>query len=291
MGKFKKKEKKKDVLWLINKLEEMYTWLESFGVRVSPSRIGQYRKGLKQLLDNGKTTDKDVHSNFIWIIYEILELCQIFDCYKSSHISNRLRLHLQEICSGPAFYENENVSSTNRARNLAFELLLASRLIKGGAFAEVTFPSDLLCKFGETNIFIECKRPQYESNIINNIKEADSQLRQRYKTAFSEQNRGIIAIDLTKCFFPKKQFTGYEDSNKIEQIIEKALEQFANRFVNEIDKSRHPKTIGLVMRLTHIIRSNDADHNLQYFQYHDYVAFGSLPVNDLDLSKKIGTIF
>ena len=277
------------------KVDEMYSWFESLGIRVSPTRIREYQKSFDLLLNVVKTRDEvltqNLYPEFAGTLYEVHELLNIYECFRNSVITERIRKSLQAVCTGPRFYEEENTSSTNRARSTAFELLVAARLIKGGIDAELSFPTDIICKVGKSNIFLECKRPQSESKILRNIKSADSQLQRRYKKSISKQTRGVIAIDLTRCLLPERQLLEFESSQDLEKIMGEVVENFFNEYCFKTDEYKHRKTIGLVMRVSLIATPKDTDDRLHYCQQHGYFSFESSSREDRALSKKIGEAF
>lgn len=240
---------------LADEIEEVCAWLSGHGLRISPSRIGTYKKHINEMADYYDNDKVD----------QLLELRSFHELVNSSFEANELRHiykglnnvkgeslteKLLEINKGPFIYTEENTSSTNRARNIAFELNIAARLIQAGYEVDLSDEADLIVKDSEYEVYIECKRPQKEHQINSNIKGALKQLHKRYGISKSSNKvRGLIAISIVKVFNPELYLlvanTPKELIEKVQKINITFIEQFKSKWRTPDDK----KTIGAIIHV------------------------------------------
>lgn len=236
------------------KLNKLIAWMSDLGVNVDPSRIGAYRKSFDALLEvsNSKNEDeaRDRFAEFMNTLYEVHELFEIYKGMSNLDAHDCLRPRLTTIASGPIEYLSETSSSANKARNYAFELLLASRLFVGGMGVQLTNHADVECKIHGQRVFFECKRPQSEAAIQRNIKKAMSQLKRRYASAITSKARGVVAIDITKAVNPDYKLLTYETGSEIGQRLSGVIDAFSNEHLRAIEESKHKKTIAVVVRMS-----------------------------------------
>lgn len=143
------------------------------------------------------------------------ESCEIADIYEmwKPHIYKfpGLRAKVKEcLLSGPVLQEDENTrSSTNKARNDAFVILLAGKLLNAGinviAVEEVLAlnsschtDADISFKWEQEIIDIQCKRPQSGKALVKRAREAIQQI----NTQERPDQKGIIALDCSSLIRP-----------------------------------------------------------------------------------------
>jgi hypothetical protein len=89
--------------------------------------------------------------------------------------------------------------SSNQARNIQFELLLAATLWRARLKVELAEP-DLRCMIGELTILFACKRLFSLTKLNKRINAATDQLRRNLKLLAAENSFGMIAISLSRVF-------------------------------------------------------------------------------------------
>lgn len=107
---------------------------------------------------------------------------------------------IEECLDGPILPNDESMIS-NRARNIQFELYLASTLWRAGLQPILGEHPDLKCQVDGKWFFFECKRVFSANNIKNRIHEARRQLR-KHRSLAPQGAREIVAISLSKAFNP-----------------------------------------------------------------------------------------
>lgn len=273
-------------------LDRVTHWLSELGINVQPSRIGTYRKSFNNLLAVSKTKNeslaKEKFTEFKNTLYEIHELMNIYEGFRHKNTTKQFLACLKSVVSGPVDYGAEDESSSNKARNTAFELIVASRLICGGLNAGPTAKIDIECHVGGHKLFFECKRPQMETTILRRVKEANSQLKKLYKQERSSPIRGIIAVDLSKSLVPADRFLVYESEVDIERVLNGVIDDFQNKIGAQIDSLRHRKTIGIVIRVSVMAAPKDPAERLVYCEQYGFMTFNSSSNQDKKLAVKIG---
>lgn len=178
-------------------------WFEEVGVQVSKTRIGRYRVLLSRLVavqDRAKIkeffSDTELQE-FLLLFHEVDELLFVYR-HLGKNSDQYLRARLLSICEGPylASFEDPG-NSSNRPRNILFELTVAANLAACGMTVDYSDPSDLRVQFDDRTVFIECKRPQYEHQVNSRIKSGLDQLRKRIARA-SDGSVGILAVSIGK---------------------------------------------------------------------------------------------
>lgn len=101
---------------------------------------------------------------------------------------------LRTMLAGPELPSEEDQAS-NQARNIQFELFLASLLSKVGMSVTLGEP-DLQCKIGELSVLIACKRLFSVRKLNKRINEATAQLQRGLIPL--PKSWGIIAISLSR---------------------------------------------------------------------------------------------
>ena len=111
---------------------------------------------------------------------------------------------IKDCLEGP-FMPSDESSKSNKARNIQFELFLASTLWKAELQPVLGLHPDLKCRVENKWLFIECKRlfsPSPQA-LRDNIGKAATQIRDNRKNA-SPGTRGIIAISLARILNPSQ---------------------------------------------------------------------------------------
>lgn len=214
---------------LHDKIDETILWLSNYEFRIAPTRIGLYKKALKKIM---KSLPKDEMTgtdrvNYVTIAYEAQELVYIYEGL-SSIVDEQLGKRLKVFVKGPFSYNDEkNSSSSNDARDVAFELFIASFFAQKNIQVDFGTNADLKFIFNGHTIYIECKRPQVKHQINSRIKDAYSQLDKRYKEDRNPDScRGMMALSLSKCFNPKMDIARAKDLNNLKSYMNNTLNIF-----------------------------------------------------------------
>jgi hypothetical protein len=102
------------------------------------------------------------------------------------------------VISGPEFVTAETYET--RARNLLFELNIASRLWETGLSPQLGEHPDVECEVSSVAVLVQCKRPFSRNTVGRAIADAESQLRRDLQTRTGA--KGVIAVSVSKTLNP-----------------------------------------------------------------------------------------
>ncbi len=239
---------------MYGKISDAAAWLTEQGLRVEPTRIGEYKRIFGEILSlyqAGKFNEdknREYFPKYINIVFEVQELVYIYDGLSplmTADLSSRFQMFLK----GPTSYTDENIkTSSNVARNIAFELLVAAKLASAGLIVDFGTNADLKVILGDFVIYVECKRPQYYHQLNSNINGALSQLEKRYKSHNStSQPRGIMAISLTKVLNPTQDILVVKNTETLHSSTERILDDFQTEYKSKWFLPRDKRTIGALI--------------------------------------------
>lgn len=182
-------------------LFELEHWLQNMKVPVG--RIALYRKSMERLTavhaagKIAETFSRDDVQSTILTFPEIAEF-EFIRQHLTPEIDRDLPSKLATAASGPELTRAENPKrSTNRPRNILFELTIAATLVSAGFTLEPAGDCDLRTSFEGRPVLIECKRPQWSNNVERAIKDGMGQLQKRLATGPAGRF-GILALCVSK---------------------------------------------------------------------------------------------
>ena len=178
---------------------------------VTASRFGEYRERLSQLVDIVRRLREGAQpslagieaeqTTYLVALVESTELGELVPYLRTASLDT-LKAKLRDVLRGPIVPSSEDTSS-NQARNVMFELALASKLWRAGIQPRLGErhlgheQPDVACDVGGVQFHFECKRPFDRRSVKDCIGKAQRQLRRTLKTVAGPAC-GIIAISLSK---------------------------------------------------------------------------------------------
>ncbi len=272
-------------------LNEIVSWISGFGIRVSPTRVGEYRKSFSELLRISKTKDFTTAEHrvdeFLNTLYEFHELQEIYNGFRDKELNEYVKPRLEKIVSGPSSYQNEQ-NKKSEARNYALELLIASRLSQGGIFVPPLNASDATCKIDGREIIFECKRPQFATTVDKNIKRACKQLKSRYLNSISFLSRGIVGVDISKSFNPSFQKLRYSNEQDITQFMGKVIASFESEYLKTLHSIKEKRTIAVLVRFSALALPIENGGRISYCQQYGLLVLPGVSGVDAGLANKLG---
>jgi hypothetical protein len=228
-------------------------WMQEQGCPISATRISMYKKDLDELILNFRTLTSNTlltEGRLEAILHSMHEASELISVYRglSSHSCGALAPKLKEMASGPKYGEQENpATSSNRARNTAFELITAARLLAAGYEIDITTEADIIARRNEKILYIECKRPQSPTGVNSNLKGALKQLERRYQESVDPSKvRGIVALSINKAVPPAAQILHAITNLSAGRTLAGAVENFQNEHSRRFRNVEDRKTIGLM---------------------------------------------
>jgi hypothetical protein len=245
---------------LLIALECAACWMHSLGIDVRAGRVGRYVDELQQLVAALKRKEVAAITSRMQAIntalYEANEIVQIHRGLGSGDYDDVLRERLRRASSGPTSYADENLSSGNLPRNVAFELVMAERLSSGGLQPLFSY-DDVAVDTGSRMLLVECKRMQSATQraLRRNLRDAERQLLRCYRSNADTRLRGVVAIDLTKSTNPD-----FVSPYLTQSQIADQLSRYLSTFIDSNADLWHQcgkKTIAVLARVSLLIACTD----------------------------------
>ncbi|MGH9877227.1 MAG: hypothetical protein ACRD5H_06275 [Nitrososphaerales archaeon] len=239
---------------LANDLCAALEWLGSLGVPYERTRVGEYECAIEIAIASFRASNFDaIRDALLPILTALFEIHDLVDIHQSlaGKFDNEIKQHVHTYTKGPRDYTEEHVeTSSNVARNIAFELMLMAKLTKAGLPLDFSIKSDVAAKFDNRSLLFECKRPQSEDALESNIKKAYRQLEKKYRSPQRLRHRGLIAIDITKLVNPDFMLYVQPNSTALDSGLSRVIDTFVLKHEHLWQRSRNAKTIGILLRLT-----------------------------------------
>jgi len=272
----------------LNKATE---WVQSLGLQYEKTRIGEYKRAIDRLLEIYKSEDNEtIQKEFVSIVNAVYEANELIAIYLSlaGKFDEKLRSHITTYAKGPSNYTHELVSaSSNLGRNIAFELLVMSKLAFAGIEIDFDIKADVAGIFDNRSILIECKRPQSTEKLEANIKDAFKQLERKYRSPVRMRHRGIIAIDISKLINPK--FMLYVQAN--ESLLEAGISRLVDDFISNNERlwqtGRNRKTIAVILRLSLMGINEGKGRMLTYCQQYGLTPLNHTGVRNIETARAL----
>ena len=200
-------------------------WVAAFGFAIDRGRHGDYRRTVATLLRHfpekgwGDFTDKGHRERVCTALLESRELVSVYKGLsgldESASVGN-----LIHYVKGPSLPTDEQAStSSNRARNIGFELYLNALFAYAGLRPEYGTNADLSFTIEELRIFVEAKRPLSEPSVSTSLRTAIRQLSARLQVYEQTDRAGIIALDLSKVINPENRVMLVRDEGHLHSLM------------------------------------------------------------------------
>ena len=187
---------------------ELREILKSIEIETANTRIERYHRYYDYLHSGkresaGKIFSRDAKQYIkspldceMYVLREIHELLWIMRGVKQ-RMPNGARGKLEQIVSGRDFSASDACTS---ARNIQFELRIASYFCQDGYDVDIATESDIVATKGEDTFLLECKRVSSSKHFVRRIIEARQQIERRAERGI----HGIVAVDTSNIAFPHK---------------------------------------------------------------------------------------
>lgn len=228
-------------------------WVASIGFPIERGRIADYRKILTKVTDRFEVhrwddfEDQEYAKQVCTVLLEVRELVSIHRGL--SGVSDSTDLHaMRHFLKGPFSPTSESASnSSNRPRNIGFELYLAALFAYAKLMPIYGTNADLCFKHNDHTFFVEAKRPLFSHSINAAIKDANKQLAQRLKDSESTMARGLIALDLSKVINPHDKIMPVRDTHHLDQLMNGETQIQIDALARYWHKGRNSRTIGVLL--------------------------------------------
>lgn len=239
---------------LASEFQSALAWLSGVGVSYERTRIGEYERAIDALVASFKASDFDtIRADLLRILTALFEIHDLIDVHKilAGRFDSEIHQHINTFATGPIHLMDENpATSSNKARNIAFELVLMAKLANAGIPLDFSIKTDVAAIFDKHSLLFECKRPQSISSLEKRIKDAFQQLENKYRSPQRLRHRGIVALDISKLINPDFLLYIQDDANALNAGLSQIIDDFIVKHEHLWQKQRNKKTIGVLIRLS-----------------------------------------
>ncbi len=268
------------------------SWLEACGANVQHSRVGRYVASIRDLVNavsvQNFSTLEGCNPEMATTLYEAHEIVSIHRALGGGQFDAAIADRIRRISDGPISYTAEkSSSSSNAARNFAFELLVAERLVSGGGKPLFPHYADVGAAASDMELAIQCKRiwSSDEHAISRNFRNAEKDLKRAKKAGA----RGIVALDISRALNPDFTIPRLTDQAAIRDAIVGVLEDFIDDNAQMLREAKS-KTIGLLTRVSMMVEQVEPRSSYMYCQQYALTPVPSASASELRALDEFGAV-
>lgn len=264
--------------YFMNKLDEVFKWLESKTSNVNLSRYSKYKGYIDDFYKSGDPKDlSDLEQKFKCLneaVQECIQIVQVYDEFKDE-CSKGFAERLQKVVAGTDFYNTE--SKVDQPRDFLYELLVASWFKSWGYSIDFDKLTDVVAKKDNINFYIECKRIKSIKGLEENFGKACKQLS---RVEDDMKHYGLVFIDIYNCVADKVR--DYEYANildmqkEINEILENNFRKQKANLIERILTKNLDYTLGVAFTTVRCLWLK----NIMPQFYRDYKVMSSSQISD-----------
>ena len=240
---------------ILRDLEALEAYLMSLGLRGAPNdRLRGLTADIRKLervhaesgLQPLESQSQAQTAGLVWSLVEGKGWTEIFQGLKG-YDPQVMSTLMRKAMKGPLYPQHET-SNSNLARNTVFEMIMGSRFRLAGANLKLGGQrADLLIDHFGSNIYGECKRPQSEQGIEENIAKAVDQLRHRFASdPRPDSSAGFIAIDISKAVSSGSKWLQVEREDDIQPNLSNEAVRLHKLYAHDYEREDDPRVLGVL---------------------------------------------
>ncbi|MCS6241373.1 hypothetical protein [Shewanella baltica] len=255
---------------MVCELNNALTWLDNIlGIRSKNTRIDKYHKLLSTADSLNSNED---YKDYILTKKEVDEFLLIYTAFKNEPKENILK-QVKFSVSGAYYRQDSNPEKAEPSRDYLLELSVAARLKLSGIEVQTNNICDVVAKYHEKYIYIECKRVRGKNKLLQRVKEASNQISKRI--GLKKLNAfGYIMIDVTDLLSVGKNIDEYKSFEHMKTYPIARLKEFSEKYNHDISKLVGKKICGIIF-YAHFLGVINLDGKLQPYNFPVYFAAGN----------------
>lgn len=234
-----------------SQLDAACAWIKQLGINYSPTRVGKYKSIFTALASHQlagsleQLAHKLPEAEFVNAAHESAEVVRIYQGLAGVN-DPLLVARLRDALRGHNLYvlDKENRSG----RDFSFELVIAAKFAKAGAFVDFGHLADLRSNHQGHQLFVECKRLKSIQKVKERIKGGLRQLHARYESTDDPENaRGLLVVAAGKLYNAE---LGYIEATDVQDLTRKTAAfttSFIEKYRNLWQERPDPRTIGVLV--------------------------------------------
>jgi hypothetical protein len=233
--------------------QQAVLWVQQAGFPVDRGRIAEYQKIISTLCATFPTEgwgnlDEPLHRERVCTaLLEIRELVSIFKGLSGIGTSEALT-GLKHYLKGPVLQTHEDPNnSSNRPRNLGFELYLNALFAYAGIEPTYGSGADLTFSYAGRCYFVEAKRPLSGPAAETAARVAKRQLVTRLDSDGNGEAFGLVAFDLSKVINPENKVMPVRDEAHLFNLMYAEDKRQMQLLSGQILRNAHPRVVGVLL--------------------------------------------
>ncbi|MBC5853324.1 hypothetical protein [Vibrio metschnikovii] len=200
-------------------------WMsEVLSIDYRNTRLGKY---LRYLEGKEKLDSLADLQNYSWVAREIEDLLMIFQAFINDE-QPTLKSKIEKVISGQEFRHYAAREENDASRDYLHELAVAARFKKSGLVVDISGLCDVVVRYKNKEIFVECKRIKSEKQLVKRFKNAEKQLVKRF--GVSKRNKiGYIALDVTDLFDCQGELAEFTNVESLNNYFQIKLSEFVSK--------------------------------------------------------------
>jgi hypothetical protein len=238
---------------IVEDYESAMAWVATIGFPVERGRLAEYRRIITALSKSfeingwGDLDDARHRERVCTALLEIREMVSIYRGLAPLAEQDATK-DLKHYVKGPFCSTNELASnSSNRARNLGFELYLNALFAFAGLRPTYASNADLTFTHMDQTFFVEAKRPTNPATTAGLIADANKQLSRRLKQPQNHQAMGLIALDLSKVINLENKVMPVFGDDHLYKLMYNEDKLQIEALRSHWHSRRHSRTIGVLL--------------------------------------------
>ena len=278
--------------------EAAVSWVEGAGFPVDRGRHADYRRTITTLLRQfpekgwGDFADTNYRERVCTALLESRELVSIY-LGLSGLTDPAATENLRHYIKGPVLPTQElSATSSNRARNLGFELYLNALFAHAGLLPQYGTEADLSFSVDQLRVYVEAKRPMSSHSIDTSVRVAIRQLTKRLLKYELSDRAGIIALDLSKVINPQNQVMLVRDESHLHELMHAEDKLQMDRMFPTITMNLKPGIVGTLLhyRLLTTFETNGSLNTLKWIGWIPFLDEPRLEQINMRLEKVVRLI-
>ncbi|HUW77498.1 MAG TPA: hypothetical protein VMV52_01960 [Candidatus Nanopelagicaceae bacterium] len=240
-------------------------WMAGLGIKLNPGRTSHYQKILGHWKDAYKAATphelQQIFPDFVSSMFEVFDFMSIYKAFEviPAHQLTSIIGKLQKGVNGPINVADETPEST-AARIFIFEAVVAAKAHRPdrGIEAILAARSDTGISLNGQKLWVECKRVTTVNAIESNARKASSQLETILESEVGSDDRGIVALDVSKILNPGDKIFVASNDNELSESIVRMMRQFIedhSPIWQRVYERRHEKIIGTIIKFSFMATS------------------------------------
>ncbi len=236
-------------------------WIRSLNIgEPNATRYGKYDGFVRRLIEaqnKGLLNDFETQNinSILHTFYEIDSINFLRKAFDKKEIPG-LSSAIQKLLHGPETYLDENENS-NEARNIGFELSTAASILNAGFPIDIDSIYDIKTNVLNTEVYIECKRPQNMKRLIKRTNEAIVQLEKRLALSTDQNAIGIVMISLDKILNPSMFIREFKNDNEFTRFLSELTNQLASYLTHKLKQDWNPRILAVTSQIRVPVRLQD----------------------------------